>query len=1564
MALADMVRIIRAKLKEEDQPGKINLIKQVATKAKDIYDKNGNINWITEAEKPEKVVIPGSISDLADRQQKLQKDGYFDEYNVKEGSSKENLVSLLDVARQKATERLQKLGWTPTETAVKEDPQQSYVVENLNKMLAEARNEYKYNRNKTYEELKQEMPEAVNWWEKEYGRTQEDPKEKTMFLLDQFKDINATVESVKGKSENDQKEMLDYFKRQYPDKYAEAESNYRATKGVEKSGYEFRAMTEAEKLKLQREQIKEQEEALEQEEAEMKAWVEKEYKRTEGIMGPHLSYEQLKNGNSEYTKELEDKFYKDKRVSNFLSGVVSAFDRSLIDKFGEEQIAEMEKNAVLSPQNFAEKFIDSASLNTFSTLLNEVSPIQNEGGKLMYNGFIIGDEYITEEGRETAEASNWVPAFLGGMIPYGKISGSIKQGIEALSKAKSLSPTIRRVAKKAIELTKKYPVIAEMSAYNFAEESADAFIRKGTGQNYTWGNFLMGLSMGAIMGGAFEIGGKLLSKGTLEKFADKAEKVLSETKDFETTKNIEVDGIRLGSMYQEARLAYQNGGVKPSMFGESRMVGLTGGRKGVAGVDYSAELPKAETRIDEDMTDPIPQNVLDVFDEFKAIEKGKWIDNPSVRIDTPFKIADQVLEIMNANGKVSFTRKSIKHISEKGPDADRLLRQIPEILKNPDELRKNTEDPSRFYVVKTIETKGNRPQVVTLEVVKDGDGIIITSFQSDNEYLKKFPVLWRTGDSRESVPPSHPYGLAAPEFSALKEMESTNNIPVESPEVKTEAQARSEKVYAEGKAYEEEIDNMSFGLNNTKAKEALEALQAKPKNEQEAKEAFQKYSNAVADEPEFVLSPQAYEVLDSAQYYKDITGFTGQARDIYRNSEVVFGKDYEKFKKEFLDPFDEAKGNYIDQQKALADELDNYIVKDLGIKKGSKESEAIMNYGERFSDEKYKNWDENYLTEKFGVEKAQKIIEADRWFRSKYDAFIDIANEITARIYPRNPDKIIPKRKDYYRHYRELSGIGGLLNIFDTPANIDSVLSGISENTKPKSKFLSFARRRLGFKSERDAVGGFINYIPSLAYRVNIDPQIAKFRVFARELGNATEKTANVNNYKEFLEDWTNDLAGKTNTWDRPVQKLLGRKVFGCINWFNNRVKANQILGNAGSMIAQIFNVPQGIASAKQHSIMGLFQTVGQIWKKDPVINKSIFVKERYSDSMYNKFDSGILANTKKFAVWMTGVLDEVGTKFIWNSHYQKGIKDGVKDPIKYADDTTRKLVAGRGVGEVPLIQKAKMTKLLMPFQLEVANTWWILKDMVSKKQFGSIATFMATSWVMNRMAEKIKGSDVVFDPIQAVIDGVKTIKQNKITDAKRIALIMGGRLLGEMFSNIPGGQTIAQIYPEFGNADLGLPARQNLFGAGDPTRFGSGPLLFKGIQSPVFSLVPGFGGAQIKKTYKTARSIMNDGEVKSKSGKSVNFKIDLTDKLSVAKAILYGQYASDEGREYLMQMQEKLNRGWLTTEEKEAEKEAKKKSKKTTSSGLFQKKSSTSSGLFQTKSSSGTTSSGLFQKK
>lgn len=58
-------------------------------------------------------------------------------------------------------------------------------------------------------------------------------------------------------------------------------------------------------------------------------------------------------------------------------------------------------------------------------------------------------------------------------------------------------------------------------------------------------------------------------------------------------------------------------------------------------------------------------------------------------------------------------------------------------------------------------------------------------------------------------------------------------------------------------------------------------------------------------------------------------------------------------------------------------------------------------------------------------------------------------------------NKRVPKRKNYFRHFRELtSGIGGLANILASPYQIDPQLAGISEFTKPKSRWASFMQQR------------------------------------------------------------------------------------------------------------------------------------------------------------------------------------------------------------------------------------------------------------------------------------------------------------------------------------------------------------------------------------------------------------------------------------------------------------------------------------------------------------------------
>lgn len=631
---------------------------------------------------------------------------------------------------------------------------------------------------------------------------------------------------------------------------------------------------------------------------------------------------------------------------------------------------------------------------------------------------------------------------------------------------------------------------------------------------------------------------------------------------------------------------------------------------------------------------------------------------------------------------------------------------------------------------------------------------------------------------------------------------------------------------------------------------------------------------------------------------KDISAIDTGFKDLYRNFKQVFGKQYDTVKRVLLDPFDTAKGNFIREQQQVLENLDKTIVKKLGITKKSPESKAVQLYGEG-------QLNEQDLISQFGKNKAKKIQQADQWFRSEYDRLLDEMNAVRKQIYPNNPEKIIPKRKDYYRHYREIAqGFAGLKNLFENPSNIAPGLEGISANTKPRSKWQSFMQQRLGSETDIDAVGGFLDYLKGATYAKHIDPFIPQFRALREELVQATEQPGKpeygqLNNFVRFLDQFANDLAGKTNPADRYVQDITGRKVFGAINWLNNRVKANVILANASSSVAQIFNVPQGMANAgAKQWVPGVMRSVEDVLNKDTAIKNSDFINERFFRS-YDRFDKGMIENGRKLAGWITGVWDEVGTKYIWNMHYNKALQDGIQNPIKYADDITKEMVGGRGVGEVPLTQKSKLFQLVAPFQLEVANLWHVQKGFLDEKAFGKLATLYMLNWIFNRGAEQIRGSDVTFDPIQAVYEAYQAYdeEENKGIGAMRA----GGRITGEVLSNLPVLQTFAAAYPEYGFkiGDTQYPTREEFFGDADPTRFGSGLLAVKGLEDPIFKVIPPYGGQQLKRTIDGIRA-GNRGYSETPTGR-VRFPIEKTP-LNRAKSAIFGQYSTPEARAYFNQ--------------------------------------------------------------
>lgn len=630
---------------------------------------------------------------------------------------------------------------------------------------------------------------------------------------------------------------------------------------------------------------------------------------------------------------------------------------------------------------------------------------------------------------------------------------------------------------------------------------------------------------------------------------------------------------------------------------------------------------------------------------------------------------------------------------------------------------------------------------------------------------------------------------------------------------------------------------------------------------------------------------------------KDITNIQKGFADIDRVFKSVF-KDpqaYKQAKEEFLVPLDNSKLALKRSLENWSSKLENEVVNKYDVKPNSKEAGLLQQYGE-------KEITLRELVDEIGKDRAKDIVLADRWFRDKYSQGLKDYNDLMRKIYPNNPEKIVPERKDYYRHFTDFGdGLTGLKNIFETPANISPELVAVSRNTKPKSMWQSFAQKRTGDKTKLDAVGGFINYISKLEYSKNIDPHIAKLRALQEDLEINTAETKNLNNFINFIDKYAGDLAGKTNEIDAIFQEWVpgGRKGMRLLNWLNNRVKANVIVGNISSSLAQIFNVPQGFADAGiDNSARGVLRTLKGVMNED-IYKDADFLETRFAKDPFSKFDESLLSKTKEFLSWFTTIGDEIGTRAIWNAEYERALKEGIDNPAKFASDKARSMVAGRGIGEVPLAQKSKVTQLIMPFQLEVANLWWVFKDWAGEGRLPlakKLLEYSIYSYILNAGVKKIRGSDVSFDPINAFSEATQAYMDEE--DKKTGALRFGGRLGGEVLSNLPLGQTVASLYPEYGvkAGESQLPTRSQFFGEGDPTRYGSGLLAVKGLQDPLFKVLPPFGGQQIKRTLEGVDAYAQ-GYSETGSGK-IRFPIK-QDARNLAQSAVFGQYAVPEAQEY-----------------------------------------------------------------
>lgn len=612
-------------------------------------------------------------------------------------------------------------------------------------------------------------------------------------------------------------------------------------------------------------------------------------------------------------------------------------------------------------------------------------------------------------------------------------------------------------------------------------------------------------------------------------------------------------------------------------------------------------------------------------------------------------------------------------------------------------------------------------------------------------------------------------------------------------------------------------------------------------------------------------------VKEGAKTTTPINWFSEKTLEPVRAIPKMLGDVSDAARKAIFEPLETAKGDAAVFKKDWLKKVSDVVP----FKAGSKESAAIQQLGEGI-----KTADD--VLREFGENTGKKIIESNEFFRNTYD---EILNQVNTRRVAAGLDEI-PKRADYYRHFKE--GGGNWL---------DTLVTGNTGNSELSS---SIMKQRKGEKTIFDAVGGFGDYIQKAGRAGYTDEFAHKIQKLSKDLldNGADPKVS------QYLDQYAKEgILGVKEVKD------LGNVLNATRNVVKNvgsTVRKNAVLFNARSLMMQTANIPTAIGQTIGTDKKGaLYITKGlkNLGKNAEAMAESPFLRDRGFNLPEQFVRPGTLGINKIQDVGGRALQqgDLLPTKFIWNMFYEQGLGNKVDDAIRYADDMTKKMVGGRGIGDLSPAQRSDIGNFLFPFGVEWANSAHALSDMVGKKQIGGLLATLALYHGFNKFAEKTTGTPALFDPIQALMDSGEYATGSDNKEQSTVKAV--GRLLAELANVSPYSQNVLSL--AYGAAEkLGAPDARDVFGSEDPTRFGNinlySPFNEKGeLRTPLELAAkynPVGGGSQIRKTIEGLAAGAK-GYTESAAGNI--FHAVPQDPLSRLQMALFGQWSTPASQEY-----------------------------------------------------------------
>lgn len=670
---------------------------------------------------------------------------------------------------------------------------------------------------------------------------------------------------------------------------------------------------------------------------------------------------------------------------------------------------------------------------------------------------------------------------------------------------------------------------------------------------------------------------------------------------------------------------------------------------------------------------------------------------------------------------------------------------------------------------------------------------------------------------------------------------------------------------------------------------------------------------------------------------EDISALNFQITDPIRVNEKVFGRKIGSKINEVTT--NQTKHNTAEKIRWQNKEREE--IASLGIKARSKESAAVQKYGEKKYVDEFGNshdYGDTELANEFHDTKTQeKIKYAATVIRNKYDNYIDSANNILTRL---GYDEI-PKRKDYMRHFQELtdkfSEIGIPLNLNDLKAeDLPTDINGLTEFNKPGKSWFASAMKRTGEKTVYDAITGIDGYIEGIGNIIFHTEDVQNYRALSSlirdtygqthgfdNLDNMTEEEAmkrikdvqnnKLSKYVAWLDEQANSLAGKKGAIDRGFERFLGRKVYTVFNTAKKQVGSNMTGFNIRACLTNLISSTLAASKTKKIAfVKGTISTISNIFKQDDFIDKSDFLTSRFgSDLLSQKFWQKA---SNAGQIFMSGT-DWFTSNQIVRSKYYEGLSKGMaeSEAIKYADDFASRVMGDRSQGATAELFNSKTLGLFTQFQLEVNNQWQFMmhdtkmdyqqnKEENNGLKAGATAVFQigqlaAYSYFFNELFEKLTGSRAAFDPIEIIKILFGYDDDDEKTFDERLS--EAGKLLVE---NIP----FANLFTDGGR----IPVSEAFTGistlgkklTGGTDEYGN-ELTWQDVKEDVLKTIPYWvmpaGYSQAKKTVKGLSMYLNDVPGSYNNSGDLRYTVD-DDVGSKVKSAIFGAYANPYAQDYI----------------------------------------------------------------